>query len=79
MNTSFDPLRQKYPSQRYPIYAKNGMVNCSIIDMSGRVVYNQSINAENANVINLNSLAKGAYFVRITNEQFSKVEKLIVR
>lgn len=57
----------------------NGMVNCSIIDMSGRVVYNQSINAENANVINLNSLAKGAYFVRITNEQFSKVEKLIVR
>ena len=55
------------------------MVNCSIIDMSGRVVYNQSINAENANVINLNSLAKGAYFVRITNEQFSKVEKLIVR
>ena len=29
MNTSFDPLRQKYPSQRYPIYAKNGMVNCS--------------------------------------------------
>ena len=57
----------------------NGMVNCSIIDMSGRVVYNQSINAENANVINLNSLAKGAYFVRITNDQFSKVEKLIVR
>ena len=29
MKTPFDPLRQKYPSQRYPIYAKNGMVNCS--------------------------------------------------
>ena len=25
----FDPNRQKYPSQRYPIYARNGMVNCS--------------------------------------------------
>ncbi|MBO4872027.1 MAG: gamma-glutamyltransferase family protein [Lachnospiraceae bacterium] len=29
MKTSFDPLRQKYPSQRYPIYARGGMVNCS--------------------------------------------------
>ena len=56
-----------------------GMVNCMLIDMSGRVVYNQNINAETANVINLNNLAKGAYFVRITNDKFSKVEKLIVR
>ena len=29
MNTSFDPLAQRYPSQRFPIYARNGMVNCS--------------------------------------------------
>ena len=29
MKSSFDPLMQRYPSQRYPIYAKNGMVNCS--------------------------------------------------
>ena len=56
-----------------------GMVNCALIDMSGRVVYNQNINAESNNVINLSNLAKGAYFVRITNNQFSKVEKLIVR
>lgn len=56
-----------------------GMVNCVLIDMSGRVVYNQNINAENAQVINLSNLAKGAYFVRITNDKFSKVEKLIVR
>ena len=26
---SFDPLAQKYPSQRFPIYAGGGMVNCS--------------------------------------------------
>ncbi len=57
----------------------SGMVNCSLIDMSGRVVYNQNINAESAPVINLSNLAKGAYFVRITNNQFSKIEKLIVR
>ena len=29
MYTSFDPLAQRYPSQRFPLYARNGMVNCS--------------------------------------------------
>ncbi len=29
MKTSFDPLSQRYPSQRFPIYARSGMVNCS--------------------------------------------------
>ena len=29
MNLGFDPLNQKYTSRRYPIYAGNGMVNCS--------------------------------------------------
>ena len=29
MKFGFDPLYQKYPSRRYPIYARNGMVNCS--------------------------------------------------
>ena len=56
-----------------------GMVNCMLIDMSGRVVYNQNLNAAAAQTINVSNLAKGAYFVRITNDKFSKVEKLIVR
>ena len=29
MNTPFDPLCARYPSRRYPIYARGGMVNCS--------------------------------------------------
>ena len=29
MNNRFNPLAQRYASQRYPIYARNGMVNCS--------------------------------------------------
>ncbi len=29
MYTSFDPLAQRYPSQRFPLYARGGMVNCS--------------------------------------------------
>ena len=30
MSYSFDPLSQTYPSQRFPIYAAGGMVNCSV-------------------------------------------------
>ncbi len=29
MKTVFDPLAQRYPSQRFPLYARGGMVNCS--------------------------------------------------
>jgi len=29
MKTPFDPLAQRYSSQRYPLYARGGMVNCS--------------------------------------------------
>lgn len=29
MNTCFDPLLQVYPSRRYPLFARGGMVNCS--------------------------------------------------
>ena len=61
------------------IQGVTGMVNCMLIDMSGRVVYNQNLNTETAQTINVSNLAKGAYFVRITNDKFSKVEKLIVR
>ena len=29
MTPAFDPLAQRYPSQRFPLYARGGMVNCS--------------------------------------------------
>jgi len=29
MKTSFDPLAQRYPSRRFPVYARGGMVNAS--------------------------------------------------
>ncbi len=64
---------------RLNISGVTGKVNCNILDMSGRVVYTSSFNAENAQVINLNGVPAGAYFVRITGESFSKVERLIVR
>ena len=57
----------------------SGNVNMSLIDMSGRVVTTSQFNAENGTTINVSNLAKGAYFVRITNNYFTKIEKLIVR
>ena len=66
-------------SVKLNINGVSGMVNCSIIDMSGRVVYNANVNAEQQQVIDLSNVAAGAYFVRVTNDSFSKVEKLIVR
>lgn len=57
----------------------SGNVNCSIIDMSGRVVVSTTFNAEESHVIDLSNVAAGAYFVRVTNDNFSKIEKLIVR
>ena len=56
-----------------------GKVECSIIDMSGRTVRSLSFNAGSEQVVDLSSIPAGAYFVRITNDTISKVEKLIVR
>lgn len=66
-------------SVKMNIQGVNGMVNCSIIDMSGRVVYNANVNAEAETTLNVSSMPAGAYFVRITNDSFSKVEKLIIK
>lgn len=57
----------------------SGNVNMALLDMSGRVVTTSQFNAENGANINVSNLAKGAYFVRITNNNFTKIEKLIVR
>ena len=57
----------------------DGNVNFSIIDMSGRVIASEVMNANEVKTINVSNLVKGTYFVRITNNNFTKVEKLIVR
>ena len=64
---------------RVNVQGVTGKVNCNILDMSGRVIYNADFNAENEQTINLNGVPAGAYFVRVTGDTFSKVERLIVR
>lgn len=57
----------------------SGKVNCSILDMSGRVIYNADINAESEHTVDVSNIPAGAYFVRVTNDTFSKIQKLIIK
>lgn len=52
MNTPFDPVFQRYTSQRYPVYARGGMVNCSSPQAAaaGLEILRQSGNAVDAAV-----------------------------
>lgn len=85
----FDPIASRVAMKLQPNPATSnvfvslkgvtGNVNMALLDMSGRVVTTSEFNAENGANINVSNLAKGAYFVRITNNNFTKIEKLIVR
>ena len=52
MKTLFDPLAQQYSSQRFPIYAQGGMVNCSspLASAAGLSVLRKGGNAMDAAV-----------------------------
>ena len=50
----------------------------SIVDVNGRVVMSETLASETL-TIDLNDVAKGAYFVRLTGEQATVVRKLIVK
>ena len=64
---------------RLTIDGVNGDVNYALIDVNGRVIDEKVIDANNVETIDLNYLARGTYFVRITNNEITKVEKLIVQ
>ena len=53
----------------------------AVLDMNGRVVMNDSMECDGEAVksLNIESLAQGAYFVRIYGEDFNSIQKLIVR
>jgi hypothetical protein len=56
----------------------SGKAQLSVVDMSGRTVMTTTMTAGTAD-LNVAKLAKGTYFVRISNEEMATVRKLIVK
>ena len=59
----------------------NGKVKIEVVDMNGRVVSSESLECSSdcAKTMDVDNLAQGAYFVRITADNTNMVRKLIVR
>nr|MCQ2088556.1 fibronectin type III domain-containing protein [Bacilli bacterium] len=57
----------------------NGQVRIAIVDMNGRVVTSETMecSADCTKTMDVDNLAQGAYFVRITGENVNMVKKLI--
>ena len=59
----------------------NGKVKIEVVDMNGRVVSSESLECSSdcVKTMDVDNLAQGAYFVRITADNTNMVRKLIVR
>ena len=59
----------------------SGKVRIVVVDMNGREVVSETLDCTGdcAKTMNVENLAQGAYFVRITGENANMVRKLIVR
>jgi hypothetical protein len=59
----------------------SGKVKIAVVDMNGREVSSETLECSGdcANTMDVDGLAQGAYFVRITSGNVSMVKKLIVR
>ena len=59
----------------------NGKVRIAVIDMNGRTVAAETLECSNdcTKTMDVEKLAQGAYFVRITGDEVNMVKKLIVR
>ncbi|MCR4811249.1 MAG: fibronectin type III domain-containing protein [Bacteroidales bacterium] len=60
------------------IEGMSGKVNVAVIDMSGRTVMSDMMENGEA-MLNVSTLAKGTYFVRLNGEGISTVRKLVVQ
>jgi hypothetical protein len=74
------------PAQGYFIISSNvtiiGIINIVVFDLAGRTANTFTFNgitAQTQQIIDINKLAKGIYFVKINSDGSEKIEKLIVR
>ena len=56
---------------------KNEIFNLTISDVTGKIVLNQKLNAQN-NKIEVTTFVSGIYFVRVFNETNNTYQKLII-
>ena len=59
----------------------NGLVKIAVVDMNGRTVASETLecNSDCVKTMDVDKLAQGAYFVRITGQEINMVRKLIIR
>jgi hypothetical protein len=57
--------------------SENKNLNLSIVDVNGKVVYNHSGLNGKTNMIDIEKLAQGVYFIKINNEHDQKIIKLV--
>jgi hypothetical protein len=57
------------------------MINTTVVDMQGQVVYTGSFNSAGANAlqVDLRSLAKGVYYIRIDAGNSSATKRVIIQ
>lgn len=60
------------------IQGYSGTASYSVIDVNVRVVESGDLDCKHGKLLHLDGLARGTYFVRVTADAFSKVEKLMV-
>ena len=59
----------------------NGLVKIAVVDMNGRTVASETLECSSdcVKTMDVDKLAQGAYFVRITGQEINMVRKLIIR
>jgi hypothetical protein len=58
---------------------QNGVFNVNIVDLTGKSVYTNSLEANATMNVDVTAFAKGVYFVKINNDKTQFVQKLIVK
>lgn len=57
-------------------------ITIAVVDIQGKVVYSESDKANTtgfSKTMNLENLAKGVYYLKLTADNFAKIEKLIIQ
>jgi len=68
-----------FANNQFNFQSKNpeSLLNVTVFDLVGRMVYTNKFNSTNSFIINLSSLANGLYFVYVNSEKTQETFKII--